>query len=755
MLSMSQGLQENSKTRQMVDSYTTIALIFISGSIFFSVVPFIPASPFLPILISAGLAALSFKKPKWSSSIFSILVFFAIFWQITGFGVYTLAKNNIAGMLALYIMVFVPLFFSGLKNPVVVPLASMSAALMITPFYYLSVPMIGVAAFVSGLVGVTTLAVCFTLYLLPFLLIENALTLGSAASDKMPVVFAQLSQLQGQLRPPLASLNIFATQFPPPGYLSVRAGDVVNVLSSNAVFVIITPLIIFAIVFIASAELAGATQSIIKKLKVFEGVEKRIKWIAPLAVSLIMPLVFYLLIVALSQPAIGDYKAPFVTNSMELVAMIGTSLILGAALTGRELSIQFLERSEFAKKKLTALMDELKQACSVNQSIISKVCGGAPILDLNRETNLINSCESSIVDMKDHLYEADYLTLTGWISNLEQTKTDQTNLPEMVRIKLADELSTMSALISTYNATLQEVGASSTFEEVTANIHEMNIDVALEERQRVVQNIRKTVSELYDRYIAATVAYSELNNLEQMHPPVNPSTLLDGDDVIMAMKLICDEYWLNFHTRRKEEMQIQATKLFNMLPRFELAVTDASKLQFSAIEELLRKARPIDSAEVLDGLKQLRSIACDEVRAAKIENEKLNSMLSNIAPVAAKVMEFESVDQARDLQNLYEDVNSSKPTFDGSERMIESVQTTLQNYRNSKKRDTERLIIVSQYPLVKNYISRALQEKGRLPAAKMPFQKNVSLLYLRLYARSVQTVVYDDELEEIRNDQMQ
>jgi len=751
---MSQVPQECSKTRQKLDSYTTIALTFIASSIFLSIVPFIPASPFLPVLISAGISALSFKRPKWSSSIFCLLVFFAIFWQITGFGIYQLAQTNIAEMSALYIMVFIPLFFSRIKNPVVVPLASMAAALMITPYYYFSVPMIGVAAFVSGLVGVTTLAVCFVLYLLPFLLIENALILAPRATNQIPVVFAQLSQFNSQLRPSLTSLNIFASQFPPPGYLSTKAAGVTQVLSSNSLFVIVTPLIIFTIVFIASAEIAGVTQSLINKLKFFEGLEKRLKWLAPLAVSIIMPLVFYLLILALSQPSIGDYQPPFSTNSIELAAMIGASLGLGAIFTARELGVQFLERSEFAKDKITSLIDEITQKMSDNRVILGKVIDAAPTLDLNRETNMLNASETTITDMKNNLYSADYETLSTWIATLEQIKSDQAKMPEMFRIKVADELSTLSALISTYNATLQEVGASPTFKEINAGIHEMPLEAALQERKRVEQNIRQTSDALYDKYVSATDSYAELANLEQVHPPVSPATLLDSNDIIMAMKLICDEYWLNFHTRRQEEMQAKANKVLSLMKELEPQVSNTSVLQFLATEELLQKARPIDSPEVLNALRQLRTIASNEVNSAKTENEKLNAMVSKITPVGAKAMDFESTDQGMKLQNLYNEVVSSGASFDDTAKIIESILTNFRNYTDSKKRDTERIIIISQYPLVKNYIRRALKETGRLSAGKMPFQKNVSLLFLRLYSESTQNVSYDDDLEEIKNVEM-
>ena len=157
---------------------------------------------------------------------------------------------------------------------------------------------------------------------------------------------------------------------------------------------------------------------------------------------------------------------------------------------------------------------------------------------------------------------------------------------------------------------------------------------------------------------------------------------------------------------------------------------------------------------MLNGLRELQSISLDSVKSARNENAKLNSMVSKIIPVASRIMNFESIDQAKKLEDLYNEVATAKPSLDDSSRTIEGALLTLRNYGDSKKRDTERIIIVSQYPLVKNYISRTLRENESLPVTKMPFQKNVALMYLRLYAESVQSVTYDDELEEIRNDKM-
>jgi hypothetical protein len=275
------------------------------------------------------------------------------------------------------------------------------------------------------------------------------------------------------------------------------------------------PLALFGVVFSASASIAVLAETLVRKLKTFESLEKPIRLFSPLTIAFVMPVVFYLLLAALAPESIGGYQPPFSGSggNLNLFAMIITSVAFGGLFVGREFLIQFFERVEFAKKNLNRLLGELGKTLSNDQAMVTRVMKGAPSLDLISETNAINSWTSTTTDIKNHMSTADYPTLTKWIDNTNQGKTELQNLPEVVRVKLANELSTLSSLISTFNATLEEVGVSNVFEDVRGSIREMRIEDALTEYQRIVSNIRETVSVLYEKYASTTKAYNELADI--------------------------------------------------------------------------------------------------------------------------------------------------------------------------------------------------------------------------------------------------
>jgi hypothetical protein len=306
-------------------------------------------------------------------------------------------------------------------------------------------------------------------------------------------------------------------------------------------------------------------------------------------------------------------------------------------------------------------------------------------------------------------------------------------------------------LVSTYNASLQEVGLDERFNNIDVKIHETGIDQALGEYKKALQNIRETIATLYDNYVKAVQAYGKIAKTEAIMPTVNPLTILDSNDTLMALKITCDEYWLSFHTRRKDELNDKTTKLLNTLTRLKNQLGIPEDQQYNQFFTFMSNVRPSDAPEILNNLKSLRLWLTNSVASAKNENEKLNNLVGRMLPTASKVMDFESLDQERELKNLYEDVNQDKNSLDEMTQDTDVIISVLGNYEVSKKRDTERIVIISQYPLARRIIEATLNEKGSLAASKLPFQKNVSSVYLRLYSASTPSVKYDDETEEIRS----
>ena len=216
------------------------------------------------------------------------------------------------------------------------------------------------------------------------------------------------------------------------------------------------------------------------------------------------------------------------------------------------------------------------------------------------------------------------------------------------------------------------------------------------------------------------------------------------------MKLTCDEYWLNFHVRRKDELVDGTRKIMDLLTRLQSQIGTDQGDKFIQFTGFFGKAKPVDSVEILANLKSLKSALIETITQAKLENDKLNYAIRKIIPIASRIINFESIDQGVKLQNLLDEVESEKSSVDGVSKSIESILPSLQSHEESRKRDIDRLLIMSQYPFAKRWIRSRLNERKKLEAAKMPFQRDVSVMYIRMYAASTPSVTYDDELEEIR-----
>ncbi|MEM2129695.1 MAG: hypothetical protein QXZ70_03750 [Candidatus Bathyarchaeia archaeon] len=746
---MPEDFPEKSNARKTVDKYTNAIIVFISEALFLSIVTFLPAAPFLPILIAAGLTVLSFRKPRLSNGIFCLLAFISIFWQINGFGIYSLFFSNRIGTLLLYTLLIIPIFMLKVKNVVAVPLASLSTALMLTPYYYLAIPLIGSVTFIAGLAAVSVLTISFVIYLLPFLIVENALYFSTPGSDLLPIVFDQLHNFMNELRPPLTSLNIFSSSLPP-DYLSQRAGDVIAVLSGNQVLVMLIPIAIFEIVLVATVGLSALLEQLIRKLRVIEGFEKMPSWLPSFMVPIMLSASFFALIVGLSPSNIGSYKSPFINQNDAFMMFIG-ALIFGAIFTARENLIIFLERTEFARNKLLKIIEEGNRKIAISKATIDKVSSVAPSLDLSNEIKTIDSCQLLINDIKLNISTADYKTLIEWINKIQTAISNVNNIPDLLRIKLTTELNTLSILTSTYNASLEEVGLTEFFGSINLKIEETGIDQVITEYQKAIQNIRETISALYEKYVVVIQSYGKLTNTEVIMPTINPLAVIESNDILMALKLACDEYWLNFHTRRKDELREKIAKLLNSLNRLKTHVGIPEDQQYQQFIKFMEKALPSNSPEIIAQLKSLRFSLLNSVVQAKNENSKLTSHINTIIPAAMRIMEFESLSQSKNLRELYDNVSLDKNSIDELIEDIELISALLSNYQISKKRDTEKIIIFSQYSMVKRHIELTLKEKGRLATTELPFHKNVSLIYFRLYCASTPHVKYNDELEEIAN----
>ena len=212
--------QVESRSRARVTAYTSALIVAVASSVFLEVVPFLPAPPILPLLVGLALGGLSLRNKGVAIATLYLLVYFSVLWQMIGFGFFQLLSAGVG--VAVLLAMAVPLFPFLTKRVDLssMALAILAVALMLTPAYFVSIPLVAVAALTFGsLASLEALALTFVFFLTPFLLLENALYFTTTSGATAPIIFGQFSLLAQNLRPPLPGLNILLTGLPA-NYLS-------------------------------------------------------------------------------------------------------------------------------------------------------------------------------------------------------------------------------------------------------------------------------------------------------------------------------------------------------------------------------------------------------------------------------------------------------------------------------------------------------------------------------------------------------
>jgi len=760
-----------SEARKKVNRYTSAPIIAVSTISFLSIISFIPGPPVVPILLALGLALSSLRKPDWATSILSILAFLAILWQLLGFGfAEILTKSPVGTAFGVFLIgAAVASLISSRLEPSSVALAILAAALMLTPQYYLSVALIIAAVAIAGLSSIGPISVTYILTMTPLLIIENAIYYRTDrfAVINGPIIFAQLINLGNNLREPLPGLNIFFTPpTPSPSPIYTDALKSFFGLSPIAempvpipVFYMSVPLILLAIVFIASVSIAGVINSILNRFSVFERTSKLLKTISPFVASLVTPLGFVLLITVLSGRTVGGYVTGLTRYPMDSLYLVSGSLLLGGLFTLRELYVQRLERVEKARNQLLGLLQRARKGTEGAKQTIDRIVKQAPTVDVIAERTGLEEHLSYIEDIEKGIETSSYDSLNRWIARVEEEVVPFTeSIPERGRLKVLDELSLIFSLAATFNSSLEESRVGLKFPEITVptSISEnLDLGVALQAYERSISSIKETATKLFDLYILTTDSYNTLMNRE-LTPPVNPLYLFDSYDYITGMKLLSNEYWLNFHVSNKQELEAKIAALVASLVRLSEICNNEDQNRIDQIIGSTSNRSPADSTLLLGEVTKLQNLLEKTVEAELTEIDQLQRIIKTFSADATAVINFESIDQPQRLKILRDEMRSARPSIERLTNIVTRVKSALTDQRDRKRNDEHNMILLSQYPIAKKVVSQMLTRDGKVEITQMPFQREAASIYLRLYSVKDRSVKYDDENEVLvkRNAQM-
>ena len=714
-------------------------------------ISFLPGAPVFPLLVSILLfSAALYWNPKFSSTILSLIVFVTIFYQLTGFSVWTVRNNAGLAFIMISVGALLVNLFSARLEATSMAIAILAVSVMFTPYYYLSVPLIVAAAVIGGLSSIGPVSFTYILTMIPLLVVENAFIseAGSQLTSTPPLIFTQLVNFSKYMRPPLTGLNIFLGFVSPDFYNSIVSAPVKNYLSNGMVFFLLIPIVILTLVFILSAGVASGINGFLDRFSVFEQANQMLKLISPIVASIVTPLTFYILVTILSQTNIGGYETSLDTSTM--IWMAASSLVLGAVFTAREYGIQWLERTEKARVKVSQKIGTIKDQIDVSKKLISQATSEAPSINLSPEAKTVEEIESTINDYGRGQSTASFETLDDWIQELDNVLTPKAmSLSEALRARVTGELNYLISLVVTYNNILKEVGLKKSFSELVEANGKLDFNEALKDYSTLLNDIKTHSNDIFNTYKVTFNAFNVITSQLDVHPPVDPTRLFESNDYEGGVKLLAEEYWLNFHIKNQPELEGLVASLLEKTKGLIEFLDEQSGQKLKLMAEKLAEPKPVDSILILEEIKNLKQTIDDILNGVSGEITQLQKLVNSF-PATTKVIHFEVFNYSTRLQSLRDRNLNAKPTLRDSTGIVEELTDFMKYYGASKKADEGNLIIISQLPVAMKIIKNELADRKTLEISNLPFQRRAAQIYANYYANNNPELRYDEDKEVIR-----
>ncbi len=745
---MSEHLQR-SVARTKIDSYSTSAILAISSFFFLTLIPFLPGTPILQLLLSAGLGISALRRPVWAAGVLAILVFFSVLWQIVGFGLVGLIQTPYGQITFFLLVVFIGIdLASAHLQPTSMALALLAVALMLTPYYYLAIGAIVVAAAIGGLSSIGPVSITFVSTLTPLLILENAILYANSSptTQTPPILFAQLTGLAHNLVPPLGGLNIFLTGLPSGGP-SQYSGAFISFLSTTKGSVILIPLLILSVIFGSSASIAGIINSLFSRLVTLGRLPPALKVFSPFIASCATPIAFVYLITVLA--ASGGYQTSL-ANLDDSLSLIGGSVVLGLSFTGREFLLQRLERLEFAKRRLSELIATLTKSIDRMKRTVEEVRRLAPTVDVGGESKQLDEESSYIKDISEGVGTASYPSLEAWISDFGgRILPTLEKMPESIRIRLIDELNKLVALGGAYNAMLNEARVRERFPESEGITGALSHTEALSKYQQITGKIRDTTFNLYEEYGSAAGAFNILMSRELITPPVDPRNLIKSNDYAEAMKLMAEEYWLNFHIMYGQELDQKISSLLDEIKNLSRFADRSMQERLQQSTDSLSQSKPSTSASTLNTTRELLLLLQESLTRVQSESEQILRLVDTLTPGSTRIVRFEMLEQHDTIKQVQKKSKNLAPALDDVSNFVRDLATVLSKVEEAKNTDMRTIKILSHYNLAKKYIENLSQGKNTISLSELPFQHEAAVLYVKLIVSSTHAMRYDDVNEVI------
>lgn len=733
-----------------IEKYITPVITAFSSFFFFTLVPFLPGPPVLPALVAVALGYFSTRKPRGAALTFYMLVFVSEAWQMVGFGLFNLLQSPVGALVAFLVLApFFVNFMNPRSSPSSLALTFLAVAVMLTPEFYLSVPLMAAAVVMDGLQSVAATASTFIFTLAPLLLIENALYYAApgVSAAAPPLIFSQLTHVAQDIRPPLPGLNLFLTGIPS-SFFSPNWPAVVNFLTTKA-YIMLVPVIVFAILFSASVAIAGVLTSVRDRLLVFERVSMALKVTWPLVVTTVSSMIFAGLILVLSPNNLGGYQTQLARDPshFQILGMLAGGLVFGGVISVNGYVNSSIRNAARAKESLISSLGKAEELIGGLVAVTARIGRMAPSVGLRVESSVLEEYSSHLSDIRRQMDSANEQAWSTWDGDVRIRIIPTLNsLPEQIRVKVVNELSSVVTMSASLNNTMEHVGATTTFPGEGYSVASMSTEDALDAYVRFTTDLESKVRELYSLYISAAKALDVLLDKTVSEPPVNPEVLMSTQDYITAMRLLAEDYSMTFHAEYKDEL---ASQISDLVDRLRLLSRSVDTPEAKRLEHVFGDSPilPLDSPRVLKLVEGVVAALQGMVDGAVADAERLSGMVATLMPAAANVLKFESLAQLGSLKSLRAELKALRPTLASVTRLVMETRTALELYRQSEKNDEENLIVIAQYPLAQRLIKKMASTKSLVPVSELPFLPDAAHLFAKIFTASNPSARYDDQGE--------
>jgi len=725
--------QIESKARSRVAEYTASLLVVLASFLFFTFVPFVPDPPVIPFLIALGLGAVSLRNRGVSVTVLYILVFFAVLWQMIGFGFFQLLAAGVG--VAVLVALVIPLFAFTSTNVDVtsMSLAIICVALMFTPAYFVSIPIIAAAAAVTGFASLEATSSSFIFLLAPFLLLDNALFFAGSPSGSAPIIFGQLTYLSSNFRPALPGLNVFLTALPA-DYMSPQAPFVSSFLTNNWQLLVI-PLALLGIIIFVSSFFGRLARSFLSKVARFKESAMFTDVVTPVTVSLVVPAAFVALLIPFSLRGAGGFQTTLSQVPLQIVLMLVSSLFLGMVFEAREFLVHRIESSEVARKKVEGLVVESRAAIGGVRRDLTEVARRVPSLNVGTEEMALSEYSSYLDDIQRRLQEAGEESLTQWTERLEGTVLPSLGSSrERLTAAVLNQLRTLAAVTETVNANLEKASVRLRYTQVPDAPADASLDAAVGLYERVASKIDRETRNLFEAYTSAFEAFNRLMDQHGMTIPVSPDTLLDSHEYVTAMRLVAEEYWLNFHLRYVEELEAKKSLLLEQLHKTSPFLTSQQASQLSGVLEPIRVSTPADSVALLGHVDEARVVLSAQIKVLEDSPRVIKRAIESVDPKAARVIPFQTPKKLNEITSLRKEFDSARDGIDSLTRFLVTYGSEFQALVTVWRSDREGLGLLAQYPTARTVIGKVLSDQGRVKVKTLPYGRTTAVIYAQLYA---------------------